>query len=173
MKRYPCPQQDSPSQGLEFCKETAFPPGYSPDRQSLLQHLLRAGADLAFMCENDVLMVNRQANRCGKTQFRSSRGVAKQGGQLLLRGQLAPCFFTCAARPRCLGVTALKTSVLPEFCAFPSSGCGFEWEVAFGEDGFHTDAYVFLDTNQGVRVWFRDEVELFRFNGIENMFCNF
>ena len=37
------------------------PPGYSPDSQSLLQHLLRAGADLAFMWENDVLMVNRQA----------------------------------------------------------------------------------------------------------------
>ena len=31
------------------------------DRQQLLQHLLRAGADLAFMWENDVLMVNRQA----------------------------------------------------------------------------------------------------------------
>jgi hypothetical protein len=34
---------------------------FRPDRQSLLQHLLRAGADLAFMWENDVLMVNRQA----------------------------------------------------------------------------------------------------------------
>ena len=31
------------------------------DRQQLLQHLLRAGADVAFMWENDVLMVNRQA----------------------------------------------------------------------------------------------------------------
>jgi len=50
---------------LEFCKETAFPgafpPGYSPDRQSLLQHLLPTAADLAFMWENGVLMVNRQA----------------------------------------------------------------------------------------------------------------
>ena len=34
---------------------------FRPDRQSLLQHLLRAGADLAFMWENGVLMVNRQA----------------------------------------------------------------------------------------------------------------
>ena len=32
-----------------------------PDRQQRLQHLLRAGADLAFMWENDVLMVNRHA----------------------------------------------------------------------------------------------------------------
>ena len=60
-----CPQQNSPCQGLVFCKETAFPgafpPGYSPDRQSLLQHLLRAGADLAFMWENGVVMANRQA----------------------------------------------------------------------------------------------------------------
>ena len=38
------------------------------DRQQLLQHLLRAAADLAFMCENDVVMVNRQANRCGEME---------------------------------------------------------------------------------------------------------
>ena len=55
------------------------PPGYSPDRQSLLQHLLRAAADLAFMCENDVLMVNRQANRCGEMEdHRSSPPSQKE-----------------------------------------------------------------------------------------------
>jgi hypothetical protein len=39
--------------------------------------------------------------------------------------------------------------------SIPSFGCGFEWEVAFGEDGFHTDAYFFLDPNQGGQVGFR------------------
>ena len=49
------------------------------DRQQLLQHLLRAGADVAFMWENDVLMVNRQANRCGEMEdHRSSPPSQKE-----------------------------------------------------------------------------------------------
>ncbi len=52
---------------------------FRPDRQSRLQHLLRAGADLAFMWENDVLMVNRQANRCGEMEdHRSSPPSQKE-----------------------------------------------------------------------------------------------
>ena len=52
---------------------------FRPDRQSLLQHLLRAGADLASMWENDVLMVNRQANRCGEMEdHRSSPPSQKE-----------------------------------------------------------------------------------------------